>query len=745
MEKKFIDILMIFPSGGSISIASFKQNLGSAYIIAYLRENQFKAEQFFSTESYNVKECVKKINDFNPKVVGFTVYDTNFMQCVLICNQLKALKSNITIIFGGPTATVNSKEILESCKSVDLCVRCEGEETVLELLLNLSENDYNLEKSSLDNIKGITFRKKDKIIFNSERNTLYSARSVKNYLDKYPSPYLSTVIDPNYAHQVGIITTRGCNQNCTYCNCAVLSKKNIYFHSIERVMEELIYLSNNIQFKRPIPINDDSFTLLPSRTKQICQAIIDNNLKLPLFCITRCDKINEDLLDLMKQAGFVSVGFSLESAVPRILRNIGKVNDPSIADTNNYDKEKNFIKRLKEMTTYAKKIGIELVYTSIMVGLPGETIQDAEKTIEMVKKLDIDFYTHNNFHIFKGTPIYENYEKFGYRIKPLGQNNKILLQNSFPFDVDKLKIAPRSATEKNSKVIDYQNLKILSLATNRLTQKAFFDNVIIESNQIKQSLINWLQDHLAINGFIIQIYSDKSSYLKYNKGNINILYNQFLPTMFFESYFWENIDQTPILKSPRLIHLGENIGMPIKFQNTKTIINQYKQENISLENSISKDDARSDTEALYELLVQISKSNNSFQYLLQNKLLPQFRSLCRWTEKQANCKTLETAIISEDDSIRICWHSAPIGKVGTPMSKIISNLKQIEKREKIKRKCDGCSENETCSKCLYPFPLSSKEFCEMRKTFDTTNPAKLINSFTILKDLIFKPIMLLDY
>jgi len=745
MEKKFLDILMVYPSGGSIYISNFRHNLGSAYILAYLQEKKFKAEQFLSKDSYNIKECVQKIIRYRPKVVGFTVYDTNYMQCVLISNGLKTSNSNIIIIFGGPTATVNSKEILESNKNVDLCVKCEGEETVHELLLTLSKNNYELVKTDLDKIKGITFRKGGKIIMNPERNALLSKKLIKNCLDEYPSPYLSNVIPPSEAYHVGIITTRGCNQNCVYCNCSILSKRNIFFHSIERVIEELIYLNDNIQYKRPIPINDDSFTLIPTRAKRICEAIIENNLKIPLFCITRCDKINEELLDLMKQAGFVSVGFSLESAVPRVLRNIGKVTAPESIPSENFDKEIAFIEKLKQMTSYAKKIGIEIVYVNIMVGLPGETIQDAEKTIDVVKRLDIDFYTHNNFHIFRGTPIYENHKKYGYKIKPAGQNNKIFIKNNYPFDVYKIKLAPKSATERNSRVIDYQNLKILSMDTKRTVQKPFFDNVIINSNIIKQSLVKWIQVNLAINGTIIQTYSNKFEYDKHKKKNLTTLNNHFLPTMYYESYYWENINDTKILKSGRMTYLGENIGMPIILKNTHSTMEEYKEGDISMENLISTDNTLIDTKALYSLLVRLSKSDNSFQYLMKSKPLPQFQNLCRWTNNQANCRTLETAIIGNDDSIRICWHSDPVGKVGTSFSEIIHYLKQQDKIEREKRKCDECVKSKNCVKCFFPFPLSSEKFCEYIKASDTTFPAKLINSLNLVKDFIYKPITLLDF
>lgn len=491
MKEKALDILMVFPSGGDLYFTNFSYHLGAAYIIAYLREHDFKTEMYISNESYNVEESVKRILNSSPKIVGFSVYETNFLQCVLLSKCLKRYNSDIIIIFGGPTPSVQSKEILESISSVDLCVRGEGEETLVELLLAFSDANFKLSQTSLFDIKGVTFRNNNKSIINPDRNVLLSNRFNKHYLDLYPSPYLSKVIPISKAFPTGIITTRGCNQNCIYCNCAVMSKRNIFFHSIERVIEELAFINKNQNFLHPVPVNDDTFTLIPSRAKKICEALIENDIHIPLICTTRCDTVNEELLDLMKQAGFVSIGFSLESAVPRVLKTIGKVNPPESKNSNNFEKEIKFIEKLKSMTTYAKKIGIGKVFVSIMIGLPGESIHDAQKTIEFIDKLDIDFYTHNLFHIFKGTPIYQNFRKYGYKINQMGQKNKVHIRNNFPFDIYKVKMHPKCARIENNEIADYNSLKILSLVTTRLKEKNFFDNLILNSEILKPSLVEW--------------------------------------------------------------------------------------------------------------------------------------------------------------------------------------------------------------------------------------------------------------
>ncbi len=745
MKQRLIDLLMLFPSGGDMYFANFKHHLGSAYIIAYLRKHGFNVEQFISDESYNVKECVKKIMEHAPQAIGFTVYNTNFMQCSLISEGIKAYNSDVIIIFGGPTPSVQSREILETVRSVDICVRREGEEIVLELLNKLINSNFNLNHVDLSTIKGITFRKEGKIVVNPESNILLSNLSIKNYIDKYPSPYLSGILPISKAFPIGISTGRGCNQNCIYCNCAVMSKKNIFFHSIDRVIDELRVINEYKKFIGPVPIIDDSFTILPRRAKKICEAIIENGIKIPLLCTTRCDKVNEELLDLMKKAGFVTIGFSLESAVPRVLNTIGKVRPPRKNDSENFEKEIQFIKKLKYMTSYAKKIGINKVYVSIMVGLPGESMQDAQKTIEILDQLDIDFYTHNQFHIFKGTTIYQNHKKFGYKIKTMGEKNKILTENDFPFDVYQIKLNPKCASLQNNRAIDYDIIKVLSLSTKRKNQKCFFENAIILSDIIKSSMVKWLQENLAINGKIIHIYSNKLEYQKLQEKNRMILNNEFSPTSFYEIYYKENLFNTNTLNSARSVLYGDLVGLPIKLKNTHTILEQYNKGYEDLPYLIGVDYNLIDSKALYNFLVKISKNKDISNFLLESKPLPLFQQLCRWTDTQANCQTFESVIIGNDDSIRICWYSKPIGKIGISFQELLQNIKQLEKEQIKRRNCSGCVENKTCLKCLFPYPLSSEEYCEFKRSFFTNKPAKMLDIFSIINELLFRPINLLEF
>ncbi len=138
-----------------------------------------------------------------PSVVGLTVYVTNYEASVLLAKAIKRVAPHVIVVFGRPTPSVQATNILQNIEEVD--------------------------------------------------------RHIKDYLDKFPSPYLSGILP--VTNNAGVLTARGCNQNCTYCNCAVLSSRSILTHSVDRVIDELEYISQaGMPPNEEIQIFDDAFT-----------------------------------------------------------------------------------------------------------------------------------------------------------------------------------------------------------------------------------------------------------------------------------------------------------------------------------------------------------------------------------------------------------------------------------------------------------------------------------------------------
>jgi radical SAM superfamily enzyme YgiQ (UPF0313 family) len=172
-----------------------------------------------------------------------------------------------------------------------------------------------------------------------------------------------------------IITTRGCPFECKFCASPYLWKKRIRFRNPKEVVNEIQYLIEKKGVKE-IHIEDDNFTLDRNHVKNICQEIIKRKIKVA-WCTPngiRADKVDLDLLKLMKKAGCYSVAFGIESGNSEILKNILKHEDLEV---------------IKKAVIMAHQIGL-LTQGFFIFGLPGETKETIDQTINFAKKIPLD-------------------------------------------------------------------------------------------------------------------------------------------------------------------------------------------------------------------------------------------------------------------------------------------------------------------------------------------------------------------
>lgn len=732
-------IIFVFPPGvmgrGLYLFHQFNINIGASYVISYLNKNGFIARQFLADDSINLRECVTRILAEKPEVVGFTTYDSNYQLCQLIAKALKETDPGLIILFGGPTPSVQADIILKNNPFVDICVKNEGEETCLELLAKLNDVNFNLEKaySYLENIKGISYRIENRVFENPGRDTFYTNRNIPDYLDRYPSPYLSGILKSG---KLGMLTARGCNRNCIFCNCAAISKRTIATHSVDRVIEEMDYISKKFGENCPVDIFDDAFTLQPDRALEICNKIIENKIKVTLACVTRCDCVNEELLEKMKEAGFKGMAISLESAVPRILRIIGKMQHPDTRADKNFEKEKEFIEKFKKVTAFAKKIGFDYLVASIMVGLPTETLEEGRQTIELIESISdrLDYYTHNIFQVYPGTPIFYNYEKYG--LKLVKFDNNIHYQTLHTYDTTRVPLAPNANIKKDSVSSDKKNIETLTLFLTGNDSDERFNQVILCNDIITEELVLWLQKHMALNGNFVQVYSNlEQAQLRY-LDNKNSILNYISPTTYHSQYYQTGKKNGKMILVPLRFHtVNPECGITINMVNTGMALSHSSStDKINPSQSICIDRKKEDVYQLHRLLVDLSNKDNTIDTLFNAAVYPYFSSLCRWEKSPANCKSLEIIIIDQDNNIKTCWHGEPIGKVGMPLPEIRKNLSKLHEEAENKRDCKSCAKKPVCTKCIFPFPLAAEEYCNLKKGCSIEETAELIRTFDIFKE-----------
>jgi radical SAM superfamily enzyme YgiQ (UPF0313 family) len=306
-------------------------------------------------------------------------------------------------ILGGPHPTLLPNESMQR-PEVDLVVRGEGEETIIEIVSNLETRNakceiQGFEKTVWSRIAGLSFRdEKGEIIHNPPR-------PLRDDLDSIPFPAhhllkierytnlqpLTDGLNPQ-ARAYTIVTSRGCPYNCIYCSKAITGR--IWRpRSPENVVAEWRWLVRDLGATE-IGVTDDTMTLDMERAKTICRMLIAEGLNtVPWITIHGINARNtdEELLRLMKQAGCKRVGFGVESGNQRVLDSI---------------KKQQTVDEIRRAFANAKKAGLETMGFFIF-GLPTDTEETMEDTIRLALELDPELANFMIAAPYPGTEMYD--------------------------------------------------------------------------------------------------------------------------------------------------------------------------------------------------------------------------------------------------------------------------------------------------------------------------------------------------
>ena len=526
------DVLFVFPPAPG-NVGAFRNHLGVAYLRAALARQGMATAQYLNEKPGTIDAVAADILQHKSPIVGFTVYDSNARLAIALAQSIKGRSPETQIVFGGPTVTFNARPLMERHAVIDACVMGEAEETAASIFAKLLGGD------GLDETQpGVVFRRDGEVVSTELPPLVGSgqrgaqgrpdtpapgavfvpvgevagttsaplAASSRPWpqaeLDSTPSPYLSGILADG---REGVLTGRGCTHHCQYCCFAALARNRLRLHSIERVVAELEYIADHQRRagkQYPVAVQDDAFTLVPRRAKELCQAIADRKLNLALACLTRADTVDEELIHLMRQAGFHSIAFGLESAVPSVLRATGKVRPPDWYDPD-LAPERQFLERVKNSVLLAKKYGL-LVTVSIILGLPTETPADGAETLRFVKELPIDFYSHNFLWVFPGTPLWTTRDKFG--IHCTIDEAGLAKTTGYCYELRTLKPGPKCGLKEDAHLAQLLATDALygcyaSSATENGT-----GTVILEAGELLPGTAEWLREILTVGGVVVQVY-----------------------------------------------------------------------------------------------------------------------------------------------------------------------------------------------------------------------------------------------
>lgn len=329
------------------------------------------------------KEFRRQLQEIKPDVIGFTATTRNRY---IVYEEIKFARNvlpSAKIVVGGKHFTPTAEEALRHLPQIDVVVCGEGEETFYELLCVWRQ------KVSLAKVKGICFRKSGRIIHNPSRNIIKNLDELdidEEVIPKGKYSHTKTMRHFKDQEAIPILLGRGCPNQCTYCTQSTESFRIRSLSGIMKEIEKHIARNRIKYFHFFLP----SFTINKPFVKDFCREIIARNMNIRWYCESRVD-VDLELISLMREAGCVSLDFSFESGSEKVLKNIRKNIKPG------------------QVLPFAKacnSMGIRSLVFS-MISLPGETEDDAQITLDMIKKIAPYVYkmTNTTLQIFPGTEI----------------------------------------------------------------------------------------------------------------------------------------------------------------------------------------------------------------------------------------------------------------------------------------------------------------------------------------------------
>ncbi len=364
---------------------------GLMALSAYLEEKGRVVEVLDATtlnRPWTDLKAYLKTNGFD--AVGVTCSAATFHHDAKTAIQVvRKCLPNAVIVGGGGHFSINAGQMLSEIPELDFIVLGEGEETFLELIQWLDTN----EKTSPCQVPGLMVRGDGRLPQATESRPL-----IKD-LDSLPMPayHKINLNHPTYylhgmgKRAVGISTSRGCGDRCTYCSEAVLWNSNWRGRSGALVVDEMQMLSERYH-KSLFVFNENSFNQNRARNESFLEHLGHSGLKCDFWFQSRVRDIlrDRDLIGDFKRLGCYEVMLGVESIRPETLRNYAK---------------KQTFEEIREAAELLRSHDI-MVMTNVMFGDMDDTEQTLGQIYDFVTRIG-DFLVLTLTTPLPGTRYYQ--------------------------------------------------------------------------------------------------------------------------------------------------------------------------------------------------------------------------------------------------------------------------------------------------------------------------------------------------
>lgn len=355
-------------------------------------------------DSYLMDIVKDKVHSCQPDIVGISaLFNTSYNYLVSISTAVKEQVDSALILAGGGLPTNLYRKILEECPHIDAVCYGEGEIPMVDLVNATDHEKLVDEHQSWVNRKTINSGKVpvNSFVYNLDEIPIFDYNLI-NLND-----YNARSLDKRYSIQeekreMSIHTSRGCPFNCVFCANATVHGKKIRFMSVEKVINEVKRMKDNFGLTS-LMIEDDHFLADKKRAKRILKMLSELDLRIEFPNGLAVYAIDEEIGQLLKNAGTSMVSLAVESGSDYVLQKI--INKPLK------------VGMIKPSVRILRDNGIQ-VHAFIVLGLPGEMHEHRLETMNMLQNVGFDWV-----HIFIAIPI------VGSRLYDICVDNNYLLNN----------------------------------------------------------------------------------------------------------------------------------------------------------------------------------------------------------------------------------------------------------------------------------------------------------------------------
>jgi len=364
--------------------------LGTLYAASYARSKGYSVALFDAMLAESEAEWGGALDKHQPRFA--CIFEDNFnylsKMCLLRMREAAfamidmAKQRGCAVICCGADATDHTDLYLQ--RGADYILLGEGEHTLGELL---------------DSLTGKSSRPLENIVGLKSHDTRYAIRRPDiTALDSLPFPAWDLVDVERYRniwrerhgyYSMNMVTTRGCPYSCNWCAKPIWGQR-YNSRSPENVVAELKWLKERYHPDH-IWFADDIFGLKPGWIEKFARLVREADSVTPFKCLQRVDLVTESVVAALASAGCKTVWLGAESGSQKILDAMDK--GDTVGDIYNAARQ-------------LRRVGIEVGFF-LQFGYPGETWDDIQLTLKMVRECQPDDIGISVSYPLPGTKFFE--------------------------------------------------------------------------------------------------------------------------------------------------------------------------------------------------------------------------------------------------------------------------------------------------------------------------------------------------